>query len=201
MMDTHHSNKQTKGAITKHKIIVEARDLFYRQGFAATSTAQIAKKVGVSEAALYKHFKGKMALLLATVEPERPHDQEVSYFSTLSNLDLLGAWTEQLISTVFHNRPQYTIIFSESPRHPELSENYIRHLHQLTNADKELLTRMDKGQLPKLDLVLFQVGIIGSFLAMLTHKRIYEPTLNLQDIPEDIRHTLISIVEGKLFQQ
>ncbi|ETT82869.1 TetR/AcrR family transcriptional regulator [Viridibacillus sp. FSL R5-0477] len=201
MTDTHHSNKQTKGALTKQKIIVEARNLFYKQGFDATSTSQIAKTVGVSEAALYKHFKGKMALLLATVEPARSYDKEESYYAILSNIDLISAWTDQIIATVFHNRPQYSIIFSESPRHPELSENYIRHIHQLTNADKELLKRMDEGKLPKLDLILFQVGLIGSFLAMLTHKSIYEPNLNLQEIPEDIHHILLSIVEGKLFQQ
>ncbi|WP_102693724.1 TetR/AcrR family transcriptional regulator [Rummeliibacillus pycnus] len=199
MKETKHTKKQTKGALTREKIVQTARNLFYRKGYDATSTATIAKEVGVSEAALYKYFKGKMKLLLATVKPERLDFKEENEYLLLSDQELLHVWVEELVDTVFYNRLQYSILFIESPKHPELSEQYIANIHSMSFADKELMKRMDEGKLPKLDLILFQVGIIGSLLAMVTHKRIYDHTLCLDQIPTDIRQTLIGIVEGKLF--
>lgn len=57
----------------REQIISEAARLFMDQGYHATSVRQIAEAVGVTEAALYYHFKdGKRALLQAVVECELP---------------------------------------------------------------------------------------------------------------------------------
>lgn len=197
MTEKRQSLKKTKGVLTKEKIIQTARHIFYKKGYDATTTAIIAKEVGVSEATLYKYFKSKMALLLATVQPKRLTFMDVTYYQNLSNRELLHIWAEELIDNVFYNRPQFTIIFNESTKHPELSEQYIANLYSMTNADQEFVKRMDEGNLPKIDLILFQVGIIGSMLAMITHMQIYKPTLRLEEVPSDIRQILITLVEGK----
>jgi AcrR family transcriptional regulator len=57
---------------TRARILDAALDLFARQGFAATSTRQIARAVGVSESGLYAHFASKRAIydaLLAEAGP------------------------------------------------------------------------------------------------------------------------------------
>jgi AcrR family transcriptional regulator len=52
-------------------IINSAGNLFVQQGYAATSIRQIAEEVGVTEAALYYHFKeGKRELLRAVFESQ-----------------------------------------------------------------------------------------------------------------------------------
>lgn len=200
MTEAQQSVKKTKGALTKEKIIQTARNLFYQKGYDATTTASIAEEVGVSEATLYKYFKSKMALLLSTVKPEPLSFMEMTDYRSLTNQELLSLWTNELIEKVFYNRPQYSIIFNESTKHPELSEQYIANMYSMSNADQELVNRMDKGVFPKFDLILFQVGIIGSFLAMITHMQIYEPNLNLDKVPPNIRQTLICLIEGKLFE-
>jgi AcrR family transcriptional regulator len=54
-------------------ILDAASDLFFEQGFTATSIRQIAEAVGVTEAALYYHFKdGKRELLQAVLERKIP---------------------------------------------------------------------------------------------------------------------------------
>ncbi len=45
-----------------------ALELFGKQGFAATSTNAIAKKAGVSEGLLFKHFGNKQGLLEALLK-------------------------------------------------------------------------------------------------------------------------------------
>lgn len=45
-----------------------AKDIFFREGYAGTSMAQVAARVGGSKATLYYHFPSKEALFLAVVD-------------------------------------------------------------------------------------------------------------------------------------
>lgn len=49
----------------QEKILKAALELFATQGFAATSTAKVAKKAGVSEGLIFRHFENKQGLLEA----------------------------------------------------------------------------------------------------------------------------------------
>ncbi len=59
--------KQTKGDVTKERIIEEAVDIFVRDGFAASRTNEIAKAADVSEATVFKYFSSKQGLLDSVV--------------------------------------------------------------------------------------------------------------------------------------
>lgn len=52
----------------KEKILQSAFELFASQGFAATSTSRIAKKAGVSEGLIFRHFGNKEGLLEAILK-------------------------------------------------------------------------------------------------------------------------------------
>lgn len=54
---------------TRARILAEAVDLFAEQGFSATTTRELAERMGFTKAALYYHFHTKDDLLLALVEP------------------------------------------------------------------------------------------------------------------------------------
>jgi AcrR family transcriptional regulator len=53
------------GDQTRAKLLAEARDLYLEQGFASFSLREIARRVGLSAAAIYRHYDGKEALLRA----------------------------------------------------------------------------------------------------------------------------------------
>lgn len=57
-----------KSEVTKNKIIQTAIKLISQNGYAATTTAQIAKEAGVSEATLFKYFKDKETLLKEVIK-------------------------------------------------------------------------------------------------------------------------------------
>jgi AcrR family transcriptional regulator len=62
----------------KDRIIEVASNLFLQQGYEATSVRQIADEVGVTEAALYYHFKdGKAELLQAVFACHMPNFKQV----------------------------------------------------------------------------------------------------------------------------
>jgi AcrR family transcriptional regulator len=52
----------------KDKIIDAALELFANEGFSATSTNRIAKKAGVSEGLIFRHFNNKNGLLQAILK-------------------------------------------------------------------------------------------------------------------------------------
>lgn len=52
----------------QEKILSSALRLFAERGYAATSTAKVAKAAGVSEGLIFRHFKNKEGLLAALLE-------------------------------------------------------------------------------------------------------------------------------------
>ena len=63
------TDKQDKaGPDRKAQIIQSAVGLMTEEGMAGATTARIAKQVGVTEPAIYRHFKNKQAILLAALD-------------------------------------------------------------------------------------------------------------------------------------
>ena len=53
---------------TKERILDAALELFSKQGYLGTSMSDIAEQLGITKAALYKHYAGKQALLDRIIE-------------------------------------------------------------------------------------------------------------------------------------
>ena len=98
---------------TKELILTDALDLFSEKGFDGVSVREIAKKVGVRESALYKHFKSKQEILIKIVEkmslqvhdvykkaqaPEALGNDIVSLYKSISEKKLC-----QMVWNVFQN--------------------------------------------------------------------------------------------------
>ena len=67
------NNSRRRGNTAREEILDASAELFTTQGFATTSTHQIADAVGIRQASLYYHFPSKteifLALLTSTVTP------------------------------------------------------------------------------------------------------------------------------------
>lgn len=66
-------NPRRRGRTAREEILDASSELFTTQGFATTSTHQIADAVGIRQASLYYHFPSKadifLTLLMGTVQP------------------------------------------------------------------------------------------------------------------------------------
>src|ERR1700678_520058 len=60
--------RATAKAMTRQRLIGEARRLFRERGYAATSLEQIAEAADVTKGAIYGHFASKEDLLLSAIE-------------------------------------------------------------------------------------------------------------------------------------
>ena len=61
---------------TKERILDEALKLFAQSGYMGTSMNDIADRMGVTKAALYKHYKSKQEILDSIVEKMNRMDKE-----------------------------------------------------------------------------------------------------------------------------
>ena len=61
---------------TKERIIDVALELFAQSGYLGTSMSDIAKQLGITKGALYKHYTGKQEILDSIVERMNKMDYE-----------------------------------------------------------------------------------------------------------------------------
>ena len=78
---------------TKEKILEEALKLFARSGYKGTSMNEIAAKIGVSKAALYKHYSSKQEILESIVERMNQMDAE-----RVKEYEMPGGGMEEVIA-------------------------------------------------------------------------------------------------------
>ncbi|WP_096270824.1 TetR/AcrR family transcriptional regulator [Paucisalibacillus globulus] len=118
-------------------ILAAATELFAEKGFAATSTSEIAKKAGVAEGTIFRHYKSKKDLLLTIVSPtmmrvigpvvkkdiNKVLNKEFTTFE-----DFIRAMVSNRIEFVKNNIPMLRVVIQELPFHEELKKQAIEHI-------------------------------------------------------------------------
>lgn len=118
-------------------ILAAATELFAEKGFAATSTSEIARKAGVAEGTIFRHYKTKKELLLSIVNPlmvnligpivkediNKVLDTNFNHFEEfiLAMIDNRRVFIEKNLSLL-------QILIQEISFHPELKEQFIEHI-------------------------------------------------------------------------
>ncbi len=121
------------------KIVAAAIESFAEKGFAATSTSEIAKKAGVAEGTIFRHYKTKKDLLMAIVAPTMAKliaPFVIKDFNKVLNHDFdhfedfIKAIIENRIKFLKNNMPLFRIVIQEIPFQPELREQFKEHIAQ-----------------------------------------------------------------------
>jgi len=117
-----------KLAPKKRKLVEAAVLCFAEQGFAATSTRQIADRAGVAEATIFRHFGTKQQLLMRLVTPLLDHllvpklnAQEAEVLSQINDLKPMMRWMMlNRIDYARQYRPLVRILMQDVPVNAEL---------------------------------------------------------------------------------
>lgn len=97
------------------RILDMAGEEFSREGFSGANTNKIAEKIGISVGSLYKYFRTKENLFLATIRRGRNELEHV--LNTVSGID--GGFIEKIdaligiIQDYSRNHPQITRLYNE----------------------------------------------------------------------------------------
>ena len=86
----------------RKKTLKTAIQLFSKQGYHATSTAQIADAAGISQATIFKYFKTKEDLLIAVLQLLIPIARKDFLIPLLSITDL-----DEIIHYIIHDRIEF----------------------------------------------------------------------------------------------
>ncbi|MFP7494570.1 TetR/AcrR family transcriptional regulator [Terribacillus saccharophilus] len=188
------------------KIIEAAIEEFSRNGYASTSTSQIAKKAGVAEGTIFRHYKNKKNLLLSIVTPtmtkliapfvmdgfDTVFDKKFDTFG-----DFLKAILKNRVDFIRENLSILKIFMQEISFHPELQENYKEYIAQplFKRLENTIIHFQDKGQiknLPVHTVIRFTASTVVGFL--FTRHIIY-PDMNWND-DKEIEQTINLIING-----
>ena len=85
-MDNQTENKSNPEN-TKERILLAAREVFMRQGYAGATTRQIANEAGVNEVTLFRHFGNKENIFKAVVETGADLDKLFAHMDSLLSGD------------------------------------------------------------------------------------------------------------------
>ena len=160
----------------REELIRGALLLFYREGFHATGMDRVAAEIGISKTAIYKHFRTKEDLILATL---RLRDETFRYWffnrieelssdpagQLLAMFDALGEWFKtpdfkgcMFVKAASEFQSRSHPIHLQSAEHKRLLE---RHIQALAKKAKV----KDPAGLAKQLLLLKEGAIISAQLA------------------------------------
>jgi len=118
-------------------------DIISNEGLAKLSTKNLAKKVGVSEGAIYRHFKSKKDILLSIVEDVRlnlvENQKAITDSEIIPSVKLFTFLCKQ-IKYLINNKGVTILLFSEATHanDSDLKENLL----QILKAQKEMLMQI-----------------------------------------------------------
>ncbi|MGE6257790.1 TetR/AcrR family transcriptional regulator [Heyndrickxia sporothermodurans] len=191
----------------KQKRILEAAvEIFSEKGYSATSTSEIAKKAGVAEGTIFRHYKTKKDLLLAIIAPTMAKfiapivmkDFYKVLSSDYQNIeDFLRAIIVNRMQFAKKHMPMVKIFLQEIPFHPELKEPFKEHVANQVFERLTLIieTYQKKGEiinLPSKSIIRFTAtSILGFILA----RYLIFPEANWED-EQEIEMTIQFILHG-----
>src|SRR3546814_17964436 len=89
----------TKGEQTRRAILAAAIERFGREGYRATSVADIARDAGVGGTVAYAYFPNKETLFLAAIDEDASHVITAGLVGAIEALDV-AAWRQMLVFTL-----------------------------------------------------------------------------------------------------
>ncbi|AWB83661.1 TetR/AcrR family transcriptional regulator [Corynebacterium liangguodongii] len=192
------NSPRRRGKTARDEILDASSELFTMQGFATTSTHQIADAVGIRQASLYYHFPSKteifLTLLMGTVEPALDLAKDLSETDESPALKLwalVAAETRILLSSNWNIGRLYQLPVANS----EEFHDYHDARRELEDVFRELAAEIVGDDDPRIDLP-FQMTLAAIELRDNTGKAPYPlvddalpaPSVMIADAVLDVLH-------------
>jgi AcrR family transcriptional regulator len=182
-----------------HAILTAAMRLFNANGYAATTTASIAKEAGVTEKTMYRHFENKQVLfsqcILSIVEDltelwerefERNKGDSLAYLKALS-----GAFADFVINNP--DRSRFLVHLYTYRAIPELDEGFRNDVQNRIDTIEKVIKALQEGNVIKADIhprVLAGV-FVGSYFTMVFLNEFLGPELVNAQTAIDLTENLL----------
>ena len=195
--------KEEKMPPGKKKTLESAIKLFAKQGYNGTSTLQIAKEAGVSQATVFKYFKTKEDLLYSIIVPVIP-----KLFSSFLGRVKKANSVQELISYVVRDRFEFLeenrntvrIVFSELLTNEELKKQLLFSISKIFEEfDIVALLKKYKKTNPEFNENLTTAEIIRSFAGpIMTYSA--QRFLLFENVPCETQEHDLQFIENQIYR-
>ncbi|WP_376698535.1 TetR/AcrR family transcriptional regulator [Listeria booriae] len=189
------------------KIVAAAIELFAERGFAATSTSEIAKRAGVAEGTIFRHYKTKkdlltsitMPIMIESVAPflarnfvAEVFEQEYPDFRTF-----LTALVRNRFEFARENSRVVKIYMQELLYHDEMREQFskIFMVHVKGQFDRIINFYKERGEINDMPNSTIMRALITNIIGFLITRFMIMPQANWEDDAE-IERTVTCILNG-----
>ncbi|MDQ0174820.1 TetR/AcrR family transcriptional regulator [Bacillus chungangensis] len=190
----------------QNNIIQAAIEIFSEKGYAASSTSEIAKRAGVAEGTIFRHYKTKKELLVSIVTPtimkliapfiledvgevlDKPYN---------SFREFLYEIMKNRIEFVKKNLPVLKIFVQEIAFHSELQDKYKKYIAEpLFNRIKDIIIYFqEKGEIAELPVYSIIRIVASTVIGFFYMRFLIFPDLEWDDEAE-IELTIHFIMSG-----
>ncbi len=184
----------------KEEVFEATLEIIYEEGKKNLTIRRIAEKIGISESAIYRHFKNKKDILRQLVEKVLEQGKEDFKeerfeglkehleFAIKSNFSMLEE-NPHLAAFLFHED-----LFAE---HPELMEKFQEYREEKMERIKDLVKKaQERGEVSEeVDPKTFSEIFIGSIYISIIEWRRKEFSYSLEEKAEEIINELSKILE------
>ncbi|RIW29117.1 TetR/AcrR family transcriptional regulator [Bacillus salacetis] len=199
-------NSEEKLTEKQKRILEAALEIFAEKGFSATSTSEIAKKAGVAEGTIFRHYKTKKDLLLSIVAPTMAKLIAPFIIRDINKVlntkyeryeDFLKAMILNRQAFLKENMAAFRILIQEIPFHPEMKEQFKEHVASKVYERFTHLVEFykDKGQiidLPTEAVIRFTASSVFGFLLI---RHLFLPEADWDD-EKEIEMTIRMVMNG-----
>lgn len=178
------------------RILVEASELFARQGYHATTTRQIAQAVGVRQPSLFHHIESKASLMSALLRyaTEWPHELVV-YLASLPGpaAPRLYRFLYEDSTHMVHSR--YNLFGVISPGVMEAPEfaDWSKSVNELHDWVRSIIVRgMTSGEFLEIDAELGRAMVMGTNVSMMRRSWVRLERFTPDTVPSFALRALLS---------
>jgi AcrR family transcriptional regulator len=140
-------------------LIAAAAEVFAEQGIGAPLSA-VAKRAGVGQGSLYRHFPDRVSLALAAFEANVAEIETMSIDAACGLDDLLAAITRQMVDSV-----AFVDILTASDVNPQLEAIHDRVRAALAGAVDDPRRAGAIGEGVTVDDIMLAIGMVASLVA------------------------------------
>jgi AcrR family transcriptional regulator len=190
------------------KILEAAIEMFAEKGYAATSTSEIAKRAGVAEGTIFRHYKTKKDLLMAIIKPTvakvvapflaKEFVKEVFEQQYKSYEDFIRALMKNRFEFVQKHLPIIRIFWQEIAFHAEIQEQIQKvFTENVYEKFKRIIEHFqEKGEivdLPPDAIIRMTITTIAGFLLtrfLVLPDRVWDDRLEMERTIQFLMHGL-----------
>lgn len=209
MIKASQSNAENRGTVVENmtdrqsQIVTESINIISEKGIQGLTIKNLAKKIGITEPAIYRHFSSKMDILVAILDTFK-QDKHLALtkiaVDNMSSMQKLEGIHRHLFDTFTRNPALTAVIFSE-----EIFKNEDRlssRVFAIMEASQQILIGiLDNGQRNleiRNDIPPEQIALIimGSLRLLVTQWRLTDFSFNLEEKGGDLWHAVRKMIAG-----